>query len=410
MAENPALPPPPTDPSYYAYSIQSQLRAIDISLLTIALIIVLARVYIRTVTLRVFRLDDAFMVAAMLCSVVSCSIFLHVIELGMGKHIFAIPPENIPRLIKWNFMVGLVAPMSVCFTKISISVFLLPLTMRTRFRQFLWAVVVFLVIFTLFTFFTILFGCVPVSANWDFTQRPPPLGIGHAKCLPIPTYRGIALFNSITNIITDVVLAIIPVPLIWTLQVNNRTKATLILILSLGFFACAAGIVKTPLLFHFFDDLDMTGERSWYYAWQIIEMNVGIIAASLPSLKPAFRWLLETAKSLTHGVSGAHTGGSTYKRQSSSGYLRQKEGSNSASNSVGVHYSEQVIGAKSPNAAEMELKDYGPYNVRVTSNESGLVRGMTREDRSTDTILRDDTDSMEGRGIVRTTKVSIVTS
>jgi hypothetical protein len=139
-------------------------------------------------------------------------------------------------------------------------------------------------------------------------------------------------------------------------------------------------------------------------------MNVGIIAASLPSLKPAFRWLLETAKSLTHGVSGNRTAGSTYKRQSSSGYLRQREGSRSARDSSGAHYSEQIIGSKGPGAVEMELSDYKAYNVRVTSNEKALEGSLRMDDRSTDTILRDDVESVEGKGIVRTTKVSVVTS
>jgi len=112
-------------------------------------------------------------------------------------------------------------------------------------------VAVFLVIFTLFTFFTLIFSCTPVQANWDFELRGPPIGKGSAKCLPIPIYKSIALFNSskgciplsmnpvtnstVTNIVTDVVLALIPIPLIWSLQVNKRTKASLIFILSLGF-------------------------------------------------------------------------------------------------------------------------------------------------------------------------------
>jgi len=55
----------PTDPAYYTWSVQTQLTAIDLSLLLIALVAVLGRVYIRLFVLRVFRLDDYFMVAAM---------------------------------------------------------------------------------------------------------------------------------------------------------------------------------------------------------------------------------------------------------------------------------------------------------------------------------------------------------
>jgi hypothetical protein len=60
-------PPPgmPTDPEYYTWSIQGQLTAIDLSFMLIALTAVLGRCYIRIFVLRVFRLDDYFMVAAM---------------------------------------------------------------------------------------------------------------------------------------------------------------------------------------------------------------------------------------------------------------------------------------------------------------------------------------------------------
>lgn len=63
-------PPPgvPTDPAYYTWSIQRHLAAIDLSLMLLALIAVLGRLYIRVFVLRVFRLDDHLIVAAMVCS------------------------------------------------------------------------------------------------------------------------------------------------------------------------------------------------------------------------------------------------------------------------------------------------------------------------------------------------------
>lgn len=50
-----------------------------------------------------------------------------------------------------------------------------------------------------------------------------------------------------------------------------------------------------------------------------IELTLGIMAASLPSLKPLFNWFLETAKSLTT-KSRSHNG--TYKRNSSLNYFK----------------------------------------------------------------------------------------
>lgn len=49
------------------------------------------------------------------------------------------------------------------------------------------------------------------------------------------------------NICTDVLFALLPIPIIVKLQVNTRTKVSLAVILGLGFVACAAGIVKANL-------------------------------------------------------------------------------------------------------------------------------------------------------------------
>ena len=55
---------------------------------------------------------------------------------------------------------------------------------------------VFLVVFMLFTLFTLVLGCIPVQASWDFSLRPPPMGTGNAKCFSLGTYRNIAFVNS----------------------------------------------------------------------------------------------------------------------------------------------------------------------------------------------------------------------
>lgn len=79
-----------------------------------------------------------------------------------------------------------------------------------------------------------------------------------AKCFSMNTFRNIGMFNSIVNILTDFLFASLPVPLIWELQVNLRTKLTLASILSLGFFASAAAIVKCVKQWNVLEDPDWT--------------------------------------------------------------------------------------------------------------------------------------------------------
>jgi len=81
--------------------------------------------------------DDRFLI----CAIAGCSIFLYVVHLGMGKHIFAIPGENIIPLLMWIYIVSVLIPLAVGFVKLSIAFFLLTLLQRTRYRRFLWGVI-----------------------------------------------------------------------------------------------------------------------------------------------------------------------------------------------------------------------------------------------------------------------------
>jgi hypothetical protein len=118
----------------------------------------------------------------------------------------------------------------------------------------------------------------------------------------------------VTNIVTDFILALLPVPLIWTLQMKLRARISLVLILGLGTFAAVAGIVRqliTP---------DFKKAEPWiddsYTIWNFTEMYAGIIAASLPGMKPLFSWFYDAALS-------RRPGNSAYKTPNTLGYRRQ---------------------------------------------------------------------------------------
>jgi len=117
-----------------------------------------------------------------------------------------------------------------------------------------------------------------------------------ARCFPPRTYSFIGLFNSVINISTDVLFAVLPIPVILKLQVNKRTKVSLIIVLSLGFFACVAGIFKARLQIKLFEMPD-SGFENWFNIWYMLELCFGILAASLPTLKPLFSAVLDGTRS-----------------------------------------------------------------------------------------------------------------
>jgi hypothetical protein len=90
---------------------------------------------------------------------------------------------------------------------------------------------------------TLIFQCTPISASWSISLRFQPT----THCLSPHIYVSLGLANSVANILTDVLFAVIPIPVVLRLRLNKRSKASLIAVLSLGFNACIAGIFKTRL-------------------------------------------------------------------------------------------------------------------------------------------------------------------
>ena len=100
------------------------------------------------------------------------------------------------------------------------------------------------------------------------------------------------------SIASDFLLALLPIPLVWQLQLNGRTKSTLICILNLGLFAGVAAIIKSEKQKTAFSDPDPFVHDT-FTIWRFIEYDVGIITASLPSLKPLSKRVLNGTRGTT---------------------------------------------------------------------------------------------------------------
>jgi hypothetical protein len=82
-------------------------------------------------------------------------------------------------------------------------------------------------------------------------------------------------------------VAILPVKALWGLQIPKRQKIALVGILTIGWFVCIVSILRLNALIVLSKHAD---DRTYYSAatayWSAIEMNLGIVCASLPALKP----------------------------------------------------------------------------------------------------------------------------
>lgn len=124
------------------------------------------------------------------------------------------------------------------FIKLSIAVFLLRIATKKRYVWTLKASMAIVTIWSLAIFFFELFQCSPVQAQWDLT-------IEDGKCAPPASFVAAAYSISVLTVVTDWLYAIIPIPMIWNVQMSVQKKVTVAFVLSLGVLY----VVLSPIFF-----------------------------------------------------------------------------------------------------------------------------------------------------------------
>jgi len=77
-------------------------------------------------------------------------------------------------------------------------------------------------------FFYTIFQCQPIKYFWlQFSGLP-------GKCLPAPQVQAIAIAYSSCAAITDLIFGILPICVLWNLQMNKRAKIIVGILLSIG--------------------------------------------------------------------------------------------------------------------------------------------------------------------------------
>lgn len=112
----------------------------------------------------------------------------------------------------------IVAPIFITcngLSKTSLLTFYLQISPQKWFRITIWATIMMVASYTIVIASLLLFGCQPIRAAWD------PYAFGTGKCVDLPVlYIAIA----VANIVSDIILFIIPIPTIARLKMPLAQK------------------------------------------------------------------------------------------------------------------------------------------------------------------------------------------
>ncbi|KAF4633857.1 hypothetical protein G7Y89_g4267 [Cudoniella acicularis] len=241
----------------------AQVTGIAVMALSLTWISFTLRFYVRLGILKFIGREDWLMIAAMILLTMLCSLCLVAINYGLGAHMQNIPTPDKVIGFKYIFICELLYVVTTAVTKLSIGVYFLRLSSK---RYQVWVIYTTLVVVMIFS----------------------TIG-GEGKCLRSPILSNVTYAHAAMSAVTDWSFGILPIFFVRKMQMNPRTKLSVVLILSLGFFASSATIVRI----FYIKSLTKTDDWSWeginLVKWSMVEPAIAITASNIATLRPMFK-------------------------------------------------------------------------------------------------------------------------
>lgn len=150
-----------------------------------------------------------------------------------------------------------------------------------------WANILVLLSLILVTLWSLSFAltwslaCRPLRDFWDFPYVP-------SKPTCVDTWK----LNSaitISDFLIDLIILLVPVPMVWRLHLPTMRKIAVLIVFGLGSIAVAASIMRMVRVVWVAsdetNDIDGLLLNTTVLFWSMIEANLGLLAACLPTLR-----------------------------------------------------------------------------------------------------------------------------
>ncbi|EMR65430.1 putative integral membrane protein [Eutypa lata UCREL1] len=172
---------------------------------------------------------------------------------NQGVHAWELPVEEYE---KFRLIVYISAPVFVpcgSFAKIALLVFYLRLSPQRWFSVAIWTTVGIIAIYSPVITFSLLFACHPVRKAYSVIEAV------DGTCLTLPAlYIAVA----ICNIVTDVILFTLPLPMVYSLNMPKAQKWGVVLVFGIGSITVITSVIRASILPSLFNNPD----QSWVTA------------------------------------------------------------------------------------------------------------------------------------------------
>ncbi|KAH8198109.1 hypothetical protein TruAng_007730 [Truncatella angustata] len=239
--------------------------------------------------LKSFRIEDWMALATLASFAFLCACVFLSVENGAGKHLLAVNFADLPNALMARWLGEIAYILTSVFLKFTVGIFLLRICSHRWQTTVIWAVLAIVSMFNIVYLFIAISQCQPVDYFWN---RVSSLG-AKGSCVSKELASGSTYAATAVNAFADWTLGLLPIALVWNLELNSRTKWSIAGILALGIIASTATIVRIPYVWQLTHSIDFLYVFTDFTIWSTVENGVGIIASSIATLRPLFRKALD---------------------------------------------------------------------------------------------------------------------
>ncbi|CVL09169.1 related to integral membrane protein [Fusarium mangiferae] len=249
-----------------------------------------ARVFAKRMTKVRWWLDDYFCIASFLFCCGYSGVMVYWAESWyLGRNI----PDEVGsdryevinmRSRLMQFLVSFTYSYAIGFCKLSVLLFYWRIFQLSAIRTPILITVVITVCWLILRTFMVIFRCVPVQAYWNKS-------IEGAKC----DINDSQFFfgTCLTHFVLDVVILALPIIEVIKLRLRLGQKLAIAALFLVGFIVCVASVfVIITSIQYDVKTTQMPHDIAWCNTWGCIEINVAIVSACFPLLRPIFKVIL----------------------------------------------------------------------------------------------------------------------
>ncbi|OJJ96431.1 hypothetical protein ASPACDRAFT_1890849 [Aspergillus aculeatus ATCC 16872] len=248
-----------------------------------------------------FGADDHMMTFTVILFIIMVAFAQYLAVIGAAHHMYYLTTAQQLHVVKYEWIAQTFGVLGFATSKTSVALQIRRI-LGSNSRQTRWLLWFIICLTCTICGIDYIFGfvqCTPPRAMWE-------PWVPH-KCWDTSVQTGFSLFFSVElkdrislnfgsavwNIFIDLVLAAIPVPVIWHTSLSVKQRVAACALLGLGPLAAACGIVKITYVVRLHSRKDLTWSSLDSSIWSASELFVIIVCGCIPPMRPVFVQHLE---------------------------------------------------------------------------------------------------------------------